>query len=84
MPSTVITNFINRNVNDLLNHKEEIINLNQLNKTDILLISEIHFIDRTMLKTLCHAIYYGEYGGAVIIIRTISHHKVAKYQTEKI
>jgi exonuclease III len=38
------------NANGLLNHKLELIQFLQDNKIDVLLVSETHFTDRTVLK----------------------------------
>uniref|UniRef100_A0A1Y1KFT3 Reverse transcriptase domain-containing protein n=1 Tax=Photinus pyralis TaxID=7054 RepID=A0A1Y1KFT3_PHOPY len=79
------------NANGLLNHKQELISFLNINKIDIILISETHFTDKTVLRIPNYTIYNTTHpdgtahaGAAVIIKNSISHHELRSFQTEKI
>jgi exonuclease III len=69
------------NANGLPNHTQKIILYLNINKIDILLISETHATDRTHVKIPYYTVYYANHpdnqahAGAAIIIRTaLKHH----------
>jgi len=75
----------------LLNHKQEVITFLNINKIDILLISESHFTNLTVFKIPQCNVYNTPHpdgtahGGTTLIIRkTISHYELPSYQTNKI
>jgi len=75
----------------LLNHKQEVIIFLNINKIDILLISESHFTNLTFFKIPHYHVYNtphpdgNAHGGTTIIIRkTISHYELPPYQTKKL
>jgi len=74
----------------LLNHKQEVITFLNINKIDILLISESHFTNLTVFKIPQYNVYNPPpdgtaHGGITLIIRkTISHYELPSYQTNKI
>lgn len=79
------------NSNGLQNHVQEITIFLKVNKIDILLISESHSTDRTVIKIPQHTVYYahhpdgGAHAGSAIIIRnTINHNLQKPYITNKI
>jgi exonuclease III len=79
------------NANGLLNHKIKLMQFLPNNKIDVLLVSETHFTDRTVLKIPSYTIYHCNHpdgtahGGAAVLIRTaLQHYEVPAYQTEKI
>jgi hypothetical protein len=79
------------NAKGLLNHKQEVITFLNINKIDILLISESHFTNLTVFKIPQYHVYNTPHpdgtahGGTTLIIRnTISHYELPPYQTNKI
>lgn len=77
------------NANGLIQHKDELTTFLNLNKIDVMLISETHFTERTYLKIPYYEVYHTEYpdgtahgGSAIIIKQTISHHELEKHQDE--
>jgi len=81
----------NWNANGLLNHKQEVITFLNINKIDILLISESHFTKLTVLKIPQYNVYNTPHpdgtahgGTTLIICKTISHYELTSYQTNKI
>ena len=79
------------NANGLSNHKLELIQFLYDNNIDVLLASETHFTDRTVLKIPQYSLYHSNHpdgtahGGAAIIIRTsLQHFEAPAYQTDKI
>ena len=75
----------------MLNHKQEVITFLNINKIDILLISESHFTNLTVFKIPHFNVYNTPHpdgtahGGTTLIIRkSISHHELPSYQTNKI
>jgi exonuclease III len=79
------------NANGLLNHKLELMQFLPDNKIDVLLVSETHFTNGTVLKIPNYSIYHCNHpdstahGGAAILIHTSpQHYKVPAYQTDKI
>ena len=79
------------NANGLANHKLELIQFLHNNNIDVLLASETHFTDRTVLKLPQYSLYHSNHpdgtahGGAAILIRTsLQHFETPAYQTDKI
>jgi len=79
------------NANGLANHKFELIQFLHDNNIDVLLASETHFTDRTVLKIPQYSLYHSNHpdgtahGGATILIRTsLQHFEAPNYQTDKI
>jgi exonuclease III len=78
--------------NGLANHKLERIQFLHDNKIDVLLASETHFTDRTVIKKIPqYSLYHSNHPdgtaheGAAIIIRTsLQHFEAPAYQTDKI
>jgi len=75
----------------LLNHKEEVITFLNINKIDILLISESHFTNLIVVKIPQYNVYTTPHpdgtaheGTTLIIRKTISHYELPSYQTNKI
>jgi hypothetical protein len=75
----------------LLHHKQEVITFLNINKIDILLISESHFTNLTVFKIPQCNVYNTPHpdgtahGGTTLIIhKTISHYELPPYQTNKI
>lgn len=86
-----ITRIATWNANGLPNHKQELITFLNLQKIDILLVSETHFTDRTQFTIPNYYTYNSNHpdgtahgGSAIIIKKTISHHELECYQNEKI
>jgi exonuclease III len=79
------------NTNGLTNHIQEIILYLNINKIDILLISETHGTDRTYAKIPYYTVYFANHpdnqahAGAATIIRTaLKHYILHPYITNKI
>lgn len=79
------------NANGQLNHKQELIIFLNVNKIDILLVSEKHFTNQTVFKIpkyLTHNTPHSDgtaHGGSAVLIRkSIPHHELQKFQTDKI
>jgi exonuclease III len=76
------------NANGLTNHIQEIILHLNINKIDILLISETHAIDRTYAKIPYYIVYFANHldnhahAGAAIIIRTALQHYILQPYTK--
>jgi exonuclease III len=75
----------------LLNHKQEVITFLNINKIDILLISESHFTSLTVFKIPQYNVYNTPHpdgtahGGTTLTIRkSISHYALPQYQTNKL
>jgi exonuclease III len=79
------------NANGLTNHIQEIILYLNINKIDILLISDTQATDRTYVKIPYYTVYFANHpdnqahAGAAIIIRTaLQHYILQPYITTKI
>lgn len=79
------------NANGLLNHKQEVITFININKIDILLVSETHFTDLSYFSipnyttyTTTHPDGTAHGGTAIIIKNSISHYELEKHQTNEI
>lgn len=79
------------NANGLANHRQEIITFLDLNKVDVLLISETHFTSRTVFSIPYYSVYHTIHpdgtahgGSAVIIKNSICHYEQEKFQTDPI
>jgi len=79
------------NSNGLHNHVQEISLFLITNKIDILLISESHSTEHTVINIPCHTIYYAHHpdgtahaGLAIIVKTTLQHFVLAPYITNKI
>lgn len=79
------------NANGLSNHIQEIILFLEMNKIDILLISESHATERTLIKIPHYNIYFANHpdgnahaGSAVIIKNNVQHTLLKPYLTDKI
>lgn len=79
------------NANGLANHKQEVIAFLDINKVDVLLVSETHFTELTTFSIPDYTIYHtthpdgrGHGGSAVVIRSSIRHHELDKYQTNEI
>lgn len=77
------------NADGLQQHKQEITTFLNVNKIDIMLISEAHFTTRSYLKIPEYVIYHTQYpdgtahgGTAIIVKRTITHHELSKYEED--
>jgi hypothetical protein len=79
------------NANGLKNHVQEIILFLNLNKIDVLLISESHTTDYTTIKIPNYSVYYAHHpdgtahtGSALIIRSALDHYVLESYTTTKI
>lgn len=79
------------NANGLTNHVQEVILFLKHNKIDILLISESHATERTVVKIPYYTVYYanhpsgGAHGGSAIIIKNnLKHYATEPFITNKI
>ena len=79
------------NANGITNHIQEIILFLNINKIDILLISETHATNRTYAKIPNYTVYFANHpdnqahAGAAVIIRTaLKHHVLQPYISSKI
>jgi hypothetical protein len=79
------------NANGLTNHTQEISLFLNINKIDILLISESHATNRTVIKIPNYMVYYanhpderGHGGSAIIVKSSLKHHQLQPYTTDKI
>lgn len=79
------------NANGLNKHVQEVTLFLKLNKIDILLISESHSTERTMIRIPYYTIYFANHpdgtahaGSAIIIRSTLKHHELESYITSKI
>ena len=79
------------NANRHLNHKSELIQFLHDTNTDIMLISETHFTNKTLFKIPKYTVYHcnhpdgSAHGGAAVIIRvTLRHCETPPYRTENI
>lgn len=79
------------NANGLINHTQEIILFLEMNKIDILLISESHATVRTVVKIPYYTVYYANHpdgsahaGSAIIIKTSLQHSLLQPYITNKI
>ena len=79
------------NANGLLNHVQEITLFLNINKIDILLISESHSTERTVIKIPYYTVYHANHpdgtahgGSAIIIKSTLKHYVLQPYITNKI
>lgn len=79
------------NADGLVNRRLELINFLNIHNIDIMLISETHFTHRTFFNVPNYIVYncnrpddraYG--GSAIIIRRSICHHELPHFQTEKL
>jgi len=80
-----------RNANGFFNHTLELQTFLNMHKIDIALISETHFIARTVFKIPHYTVYRTihpddtAHGGAAVILRSsIRHHELLHYQSDKI
>jgi len=79
------------NANGLLNHKPELIQFLHDTNTDIVLISETHFTNKTVFKIPNYIVYHcnhpngSAHGGAAVIVRAaLRHYEAPPYRTDKI
>lgn len=79
------------NANGLSNHVQEITLFLKINKIDILLVSESHATERTVIKIPYYTVYYANHpdgtahgGSAIIIKSTLKHYVLQPYITNKI
>jgi exonuclease III len=88
-----IIRIVEWNANGLLNHKLELKQILQDNTTDVLLVSETHFTDRTVLKIPNYSFYHCNHpdgtahGGAAILLipkKALQHYEFPAYRTDKI
>lgn len=77
------------NANGLCQHTQEITYFLQLNKIDVMLISEAHYTEKSHIKIPKYCIYYTTHpsgrahgGTAVIIRQNINHYELEKYQQD--
>jgi len=77
------------NANGIQTKTREVVVFLNMNNTDILLVSETHFTNRSYLRIPYYSVYHTEHpdgtahGGTAVIVRsTIVHHELKKFQQD--